>query len=302
MINIIGRRKIWYALSALLILPGVLSLAVNGLKLGIDFTGGSLMEVEGRLTQEQVSGHTSQLKLDNLTITPSGENRTLIRFRDPAEDPTVKEANHQTLKHSLETAGSPEVRFDSVGPSVSRDITRNALVAVAAVSLAVVLYVAFVFRNSPPPVKPISFGLATVVALVHDALFLIGLFSILGWLLGIEVDALFVTSVLTVIGFSVHDTIVVFDRVRENLRREKKAFDQIVNDSILQTMTRSLNTSITVLLVLMSLYLFGGESIKTFVLSLFVGIAVGTFSSIFVASPLLVTYHNWQTKRAKSSK
>lgn len=297
--NIIGRRKIWYLLSALLILPGIISLFANGLKLGIDFTGGSLLEVQGRISEQQVNEAKGSLKFDNLTLTPSGENRTLIRFRDPHESPEQREANHQTFKQSLESIDAQEVRFDSVGPSVSRDITRNALVAVAAVSLAVVLYVAFVFRNAPPPVKPISFGLATVVALVHDALFLLGLFSILGWLAGIEIDALFVTSILTVIGFSVHDTIVVFDRVRENLRREKKPFEEIVNNSTLQTMTRSLNTSITVLLVLLALYLFGGESIKTFVLSLFVGIAVGTFSSIFVASPLLVTYHNWQTKQSK---
>lgn len=297
--NIIGRRKLWYIISALMIVPGLISLAANGLRLGIDFTGGSLVEVGGQLTSDKASQVAAGLGLENITVTPSGNDRTLLRYRDPNEDPNKREANHQALKVKLEQAGHPEERFDTVGPSVSKDITRNALVAVGVVSLAIVLYIAFAFRNTPPPVKPIGFGVATIIALLHDSLFLIGLFSILGWLFHVEIDALFVTAVLTVIGFSVHDTIVVFDRVRENLRREKKPFEEIVNDSVLQTFARSLNTSLTVLLVLFSLFLFGGESIKMFVLALLVGVASGTFSSIFNASPLLVTYHDWQTKRSK---
>ena len=159
------------------------------------------------------------------------------------------------------------------------------------------LYIAFAFRNIPPPMTSWQFGVVAIVAMLHDALLLVGMFSILGVVAGVEIDSLFITAVLTVIGFSVHDTIVVFDRIRENLRRERGTFEGIVNTSILETLARSLNTSLTVLLALLALYLVGGDSIKLFVLALLVGIASGTYSSILTASPLLVTWHNWRQKR-----
>jgi preprotein translocase subunit SecF len=162
--------------------------------------------------------------------------------------------------------------------------------------------VAWAFRNTPPPVSPWGFGIMAIVALLHDALFVLGVFSLLGHFLGVEVDALFVTAILTVIGFSVHDTIVVFDRIRENLRRDKGSFETIVNNSILETVARSINTSLTVLLTLLALFLFGGQSIRLFVLALLIGIASGTYSSIFNASPLLVTLHNWRLKRIQKAK
>ncbi len=296
--KIIGRRKLWYAISTLLILPGLISLATHGLRLGIDFTGGSTEVVQGSLSRDKFTKLSSDLGFTDVVVTPESGNRTSVRFSDKA-NASLANTHHNALKARLAQAGFTEIQFSNVGPVVSKDITRNAIVAIAVVSLAIVIYIGFAFRNAPPPVKPVSFGIATIIALLHDALFLIGLFSILGWLFKVEVDALFVTAVLTVIGFSVHDTIVVFDRVRENLRRERKPFDEIVNDSVNQTFARSLNTSMTVLLVLLALYLFGGESIKLFVLALLAGIASGTYSSIFNASPLLVTYHNWQTKRKR---
>ena len=161
------------------------------------------------------------------------------------------------------------------------------------------LYIAFAFRNAPPPVSPWSFGVSAIIALLHDALLLLGLFSLLGHFFGVQVDSLFVTAVLTVIGFSVHDTIVVFDRVRENLRRYNKPFDEVVNLSINETLARSLNTSLTVILTLSALLLFGGESIRLFVLALLVGIISGTFSSIFNASPMLVVWNNYRLKKSK---
>jgi preprotein translocase subunit SecF len=170
------------------------------------------------------------------------------------------------------------------------------------VSTAIVLYIAFAFRNVPAPASSWSFGFMAIAALLHDALFLLGVFSLLGHFLKVEVDALFVTAVLTVIGFSVHDTIVVFDRIRENLRRDKGSFEQIVNNSILETIARSVNTSVTVLLTLLALFLFGGESIRMFVLALLIGVASGTYSSIFNASPLLVTLHNWRVKRLEKAR
>lgn len=298
--NLIAKRKWWYAISLLIIIPGTISLFVNGLKLGIDFQGGQMLEVSGKVSQETVTPITEQLELKDVTIISSGEN-TMIRYRDEAE-PKQQQANRQNLSSQLATTGNQEIRFETVGPAVSADITRNAIISVALAAVAIVLYIAFAFRNVPPPLTSWNFGVAAIIAMLHDALLLLGIFSILGWAFGVEVDSLFVTAILTVIGFSVHDTIVVFDRIRENLRRERGELEAIVNNSILETLARSLNTSITVLLTLLALYLFGGQSIKMFVLALLIGIASGTYSSILNASPLLISWQNYKQKReAKKS-
>lgn len=297
--NIIGRRKIWYAISLVIIIPGTISLLTHGLRLGIDFKGGSLLEVTSHADQNQVRSLAGEQGFKDVTVTTAGDD-TLIRYRDDADSQTA-EQHHQDYKSKLATIGANEVRFDTVGPSVSRDITRNALLSVLLASLAIVLYIAFAFRNMPPPVSSWAFGLCAVAALLHDALLVMGVFSLLGVFFKVEIDALFVTAVLTVIGFSVHDTIVVFDRIRENLRKRRESFEEVVNMSILETFARSINTSLTVLLTLMALYLFGGESIKHFVLALLIGIASGTYSSIFNASPLLVSYHNYKLKQDKKA-
>lgn len=277
-------------------MPGTVSLFLYGLKLGIDFKGGSVMEVQGQADPPKIRQLASEEKFRDVTLTSTGQGNTLIRYRDDS-DSKAAEMHHQSFKSKLGSMGLKEVRFDTVGPSVSRDITRNAILSILIASLAIVLYVAFAFRNTPPPVSYWSFGITAIAALLHDALLVIGIFSILGKLFNVEIDALFVTAVLTVIGFSVHDTIVVFDRIRENLRRRRGDFETVVNNSILETLARSINTSLTVILTLLALYLFGGESIKLFVLALLVGIASGTYSSIFNASPLLVTWHNYKLKR-----
>jgi preprotein translocase subunit SecF len=298
--NIVGRRKIWFIISILLILPGTIALVLWGLKPGIDFTGGQEMEVAGSTNQTEVREIVAKANVKDITVTTSGSDRLLIRYSD--KDAGESELVHQNVKSLLAQSGINETSFSSVGPSVSRDITRNALLGVGLASIAILLYIAFAFRNTPPPVSPWSFGATAIIALLHDALLLIGVFAILGHFFGVQVDALFVTAVLTVIGFSVHDTIVVYDRIRENLRRLNKPFEEVVNISINETLARSLNTSITVILVLLAFYLFGGESIKYFVLALLIGIISGTYSSIFNASPLLVVYNNWKIKRSKTSK
>jgi preprotein translocase subunit SecF len=296
MIDVIGKRRIWYAISLLIIIPGMISLLTHGLLLGIDFKGGQTLEVAGQVSQSQVQPFANQLKLRDVTVIASGSD-TQIRYNDPA-DPAQQQLDHQQLTSELTARGHTEMSFNTVGPSVSADITRNALASVALAAVAIVLYISFAFRNIPPPMSSWNFGVAAIIAMLHDALLLLGIFSILGVLFKVEVDSLFVTALLTVIGFSVHDTIVVFDRIRENLRRERGDFEQIVNVSILETMARSLNTSLTVLLTLLALYLFGGESIKFFVLALLIGIASGTYSSIFNASPILVTWYRWRQNRA----
>jgi preprotein translocase subunit SecF len=294
--NLIGKRKIWYSISLVMIVPGVISLIAFGLRLGIDFSSGELLVVSGTPSAAVVTGAATGIGLQDIQVVQSGSNETEIRFRDPAPQ-AAHETDHQKLKVALGKVGYPELSFDSVGPTVSSTIAANAIISLVLVSLAIVFYIAFAFRNAPPPVSPWSFGFMAIAALLHDALFVLGVFSLLGHFFGVEIDALFVTAILTVIGFSVHDTIVVFDRIRENLRREKGSFETIVNDSIMETIARSINTSMTVLLTLLALFLFGGQSIRMFVLALLIGIASGTYSSIFNASPLLVTWHNWRLRR-----
>ncbi|TAK88873.1 protein translocase subunit SecF [Patescibacteria group bacterium] len=294
--NIIGRRKLWYAISLAIIVPGAISLMLHGLKLGIDFRGGQLMEVQGGVEQVEVLRIADQQQLKDVTVISAGNN-TLIRYRSSSDDVKRQQLDRQTLSSQLQGSGHPEVRYENVGPSVSADITKKAVISIALASLAIVLYIAFAFRNVPPPMTSWNFGVTAIITMLHDAFLLLGVFSLLGVFFEVEIDALFVTAILTVIGFSVHDTIVVFDRIRENLRRQRGEFEQIVNNSILETLARSLNTSLTVLLTLLALYLFGGQSIQQFVLALLIGIAAGTYSSIFNAAPLLVSWHNYKQKR-----
>lgn len=294
--NLISKRRIWYAISLIIIIPGLIALLAGGLKLGIDFSGGSESEVEGQLNNTKINELANSSGLKDVTIISTNSNRELIRYRVPNNNNV--EAKHQEFKTKLASSNINEIRFDTIGPSVSKDITRNALISIILASIAIVLYIAFAFRNVPPPASSWNFGIAAIIALLHDALLLIGIFAILGRFLGIEIDSLFVTAVLTVIGFSVHDTIVVFDRIRENLRHNKGDFEILVNNSILETLARSVNTSLTVILTLCALLLFGGESIRLFILALLIGIISGTYSSIFNASCLLVTWQQHKTKLA----
>ncbi|HSX01600.1 MAG TPA: protein translocase subunit SecF [Candidatus Saccharimonas sp.] len=298
--NLIGKRKWWYAISIVMIVPGVISLCVWGLNLGIDFNSGQLSVLSGTVPAATVQQAANGLGFQDVQVVAGGSNQTQVRFRDPAPQ-SQHEANHQKFKAALTVKGIEELSFDSVGPTVSRDIASSAILSLLLAAIAIVLYIAYAFRNVPAPASSWSFGFMAIAALLHDALFVLGVFSLLGHFFGIEIDALFVTAILTVIGFSVHDTIGVFDRVRENLRRRKGTFEEIVNMSILETLARSINTSATVLLTLLALFLFGGQSIRWFVLALLIGIASGTYSSIFNASPLLVTWHNWRLKRAEQA-
>jgi len=292
--NIVARRRLWFGISLAMIIPGMISLALWGLKPGIDFRGGQEMELKGPQNQSAVRTLFISSGAQDVTVTTTGSSGLLVRYR--VEDKDSKKVE-SALKSSLAKGNYTQVSFSSVGPSVSADITRNALISILLASTAILLYIAFAFRNAPPPVSSWNFGISAIIAMVHDALILIGLFSILGHFFGVQIDSLFVTAVLTTIGFSVHDTIVVFDRVRENLRKYNRPFDEVVNLSINETFARSLNTSLTVILTLTALLLFGGESIRMFVLALLVGTIAGTFSSIFNASPMLVVLNNRKIKQ-----
>ncbi len=285
--NLMKYKLFYFVLSLAIILPGLYFLATSGLKLGIDFTGGALLEY--KLRQPVDSGDLKNIisgqGVEVGQITSSGENTYIIRTK-----PLDQEKINSVKKTLSDKYGSVEERrVENVGPVIGKELERKALIALAVASAVIVMYIAFSFRKVPRPASSWRFGIAAIVALIHDVLVVIGVFAILGHFLGVEIDTLFVTALLTVIGFSVHDTIVVFDRIRENLLKHiNKNFTEVANMSIVQTLARSLNTSLTVVLVLLALFLFGGETIKWFVVALLVGIISGTYSSIFNATALLV--------------
>lgn len=300
--NIIKRRKIYYLISLLFIIPGILSILVFGLKLSPDFTGGSKMSIlfENEVNQEQIIFLTKTLESQEIKVISVEPSNNVAIVRTPPLD--EKQNSRIVGEIKKEYANASQEEFSTIGPVIGREITENAIKAVLLASLLVVVYITIVFRKVPSPASSIRFGVATVVALAHDVLVVFGVFAILGYLFNVEIDALFVTAILTVIGFSVHDTIVVFDRIRENLERGDpgERFETVVNNSILQTVSRSFNTSVTVLFVLIAMLLFGGESIRWFIVALAVGIASGTYSSIFTASPVLVDWHNFMLKRERN--
>lgn len=294
MLDIIGKRNWYFAVSLLIIVPGIISLFMYGLKLSIDFTGGSRTVLQYPQTVneqkvEQIRGVFEENSVEVVTL-QSADDQVIIRTKPLDDKQNAKIFNDLKEK----TGDVRQEDFETIGPVIGQETAINALSAVALSSFLIVLYIAWSFRGVRKPVSSWRFGLCAVAALLHDALLVVGAFSLLGHFFGVEVDSLFVTAVLTVLGFSVHDTIVVFDRIRENLRRNVEApFAQVVNDSILQTLVRSLNTSLTALLVLTTLLIFGGETIRWFIVAMIIGLVSGTYSSIFNAAPLLVSWQEW---------
>lgn len=296
--NIIDKKNLYFLISLLLIIPGIISLALYGLRLSIDFTGGSRIEYQITNSKSQISNSQLEKVIEEQKVEVNSiqqaQNNTYIIRTKPIDDKTYRKIT-DAVNSKVKVK---ELSFQTIGPTIGEETTLNAIKAVVIASILIVLYIAWAFRKVPKPASSLRFGICTIVALIHDVLVVVGIFSILGKVWNVEVDSLFVTALLTVIGFSVHDTIVVFDRIRENLRRMAASpFSQVVNDSILQTLSRSLNTSLTVLLVLFTMLLFGGETIRWFIVALIIGIASGTYSSIFNAAPLLVVWEEWRRKR-----
>jgi preprotein translocase subunit SecF len=294
--NIVGRRYWFFLLSAIIVVPGLIALILWGLNLSIDFTGGTLLELQfnepkSELRPAEITTELAEMGYPGSLVQTSEGNVVLIRtkFLSQEEKNQVESALEQ--KYGAFT----ENRFESVGPSVGEEVTQRAIIAVGVAAIGILLYLAFAFRHVP---NPFRYGTAAVLAMVHDVLIVLGLAALAGRFLGWEVDALFLTALLTVIGFSVHDTIVVFDRVRENMRRHRgESFEDIVNHSIIQTLDRSINTQLTSLFTLVALYLFGGVTIKQFTLWLIIGIISGTYSSIFNAAQILVVWENREYTR-----
>lgn len=301
---IVRYRKFFYALSVLLFAGSITALSLWGLKPGIDFKGGSLIEIEyassTRPTILEVKTSLDAMDFGEYSVRETGIAGYILRTKEltPTEHNSIIAALGST------TAGISEKRFDSVGPILGKEALQKSWISIALVLLAIVLFITFVFRGVSRPVKSWKYGVIAIIALAHDVLLPAGVFAVLGQFAGVEVDTLFVTALLVILGFSIHDTIVVFDRVRENLKRnveekQKKSFDVIVGESINQTFVRSINTSLTTLIAIFVLYLVGAEATRHFSLALLVGIIAGTYSSIFIGSPLLVTVFKWQEKNKK---
>jgi preprotein translocase subunit SecF len=336
MYKIIQSKKIWLSISGLLVGLSVLAWIVWGLNFGIDFTGGSLLEVRflgEKPTVDEVKTAMSDLDLGSLTVQPVGKDSMILRFQDTSEEKHQEilerlgglKKDEQRLEQqkseldsgnikikNIESKGNVEVevqpvgiqnsesqnieelRFDSVGPSIGEELKRKSVHAIIWVLIAIVLYIAWAFRKVSKPVASWKYGLVAIAALFHDVLITVGAFVVLGKFFGVEVNTPFVVAILTVLGYSVNDTIVVFDRIRENLPRSEEDFESTVNTSVNQTITRSVNTSLTTLLVLLSIVFFGGSTIRSFALALSIGIFIGTYSSIFLASPLLVVWERFR--------
>ncbi len=299
--SITKNLKYFFILPAALTILSLAALFAWGLKPGIDLAGGSLLQVAypaGRPPAEMVRSAVAndKIKLGEVRVQPTGEFGYILRQRDL----TVEEKN--VLLQPLRNLGEmEEVQFTSIGPSLGAELLRKAWIAIVLVVVCIITFIAFAFRGVSKPVASWKYGVVAIVTLLHDIIVPVGLFALLGHTHGAEVDALFIVALLTILGISINDTIVVFDRIRENLRlneehRRHESFEHVVGRSIMQTLARSINTSLTVLIVLACLWLAGPAATQDFALTLIVGMIAGTYSSIFLASPLLVAWEKWNKK------
>jgi len=297
MLDILGKRYIFFGISLLLIIPGLVVMAIFGLPLSIDFKGGTLLEVEfasGKLpTTDQIYTIYEDLGINDAQVTTTGSNTLIIRSSFMTDEVRA------SIVSEMETNLSDKVvvrRFDSVGPTIGREVAGRAALAVGLAALAVIVYITYAFRGIP---NAFRYGVCAIIAMLHDVLVVISLVSIGGQLFGWQVDSLFLTALLSVIGFSVQDKVVVFDRIRENsIIYRKLDFEKLANHSIVQTLQRSINTQLmTVEYMLLALALFGGVTLREFAVILLVGLFMGTYSSIFIAAPSLVIWENGEWKR-----
>ncbi len=300
--DIVGKRYLYFMISLIAIVPGLIGLMLWGLPLAVDFAGGSLVEIRFSSgtapTLEAAREVYTQFGLEDAEVRSSGVDDLIIRT------PTIDDATNNRIIEAMEAEFNDTItvlRFDSVGPTVGQEVTLRAAGAVGLAALAIMLFIWYAFRGVPNAHR---YGISAIIAMLHDVAVVFGMQAILSHFLGWEVDALFLTALLTVIGFSVHDTIVVFDRIRENATKyRRQPYEKTVNDSILQTLVRSVNTQLTVFLTLLALVIFGGSTIRHFVVILMIGVLTGTYSSIFNAAPILVVWEKreWKTWFRKNS-
>ena len=307
MLDIVGKRGWYFLFSAIIIVIALSSLIMppgwstlnSGLTPGIDFTSGSVLDVtfSEPVDQNLVYEEMKNLGHPEALVQTTGANSVIIRTKVLNESEGSSESERQSIQRHLEKEISPidSLAFDSISPIIARETIRNAVFAMLAASVFILLYIWYAFRRAP---KAYRYGISAIIALVHDTIIILGLFSILGKTIGMEVNATFIIGILTVAGYSVNDTIVVFDRIRENvIRHPEREFTSLVNTSIVETIGRSMNTSLTTFVVLLALLLIGGDSIRGLILVVAAGVVVGTYSSIFIASQFLVI---WDRKEFRS--
>ncbi len=292
--SFVGLRNWWFALSVVMITASIVALAVFGLRFSIDFTGGSLMELSFASEAPSTADLTAALTeagYQSVTVQSSTENRAIIRLESLTE-----ERHQEALTTVRDRFGEvEEQRFDSIGPVIGKELRRSAVIGVVVTLLLIGLYISWAFRKVAEPVASWKYGLLTVVCAAHDVIIPLGVFAVLGHYMHLEVGAAFIAAILTILGYSISDTVVVFDRTRENLSHHTgEPFADVVEKSVRQTYVRSINTSVTTLLALAAILVFGGDSTRAFALALFIGVLVGTYSSIFFASPALV---EWEMRR-----
>ncbi len=296
-INFVKYRKFYFIFSALLIAGSIVALAMWGLKPGIEFTGGSILELafkDSRPSNQQITDQLNAINVANAQIQPTGDRGVIMRLGN------ISEETHQQILGELRKNNIfEETRFDSVGPLIGKELKQKTITAAIVSLILMIVYIAFAFRKVQRPVSSWIYGIISFIGLCHDIFIPLGVFAILGKFYGIEITIPVITAFLTVLGSSINNTIVVFDRIRENLLKRGDTFENIVNGGMTQTLARQINTSIAMLLSVVAIFLFGGITLKYFALALIVGILAGTYSSFFISAPLLVTWYNFKQKRAK---
>ncbi len=297
LINFVKIRKYAYIFSGILIIASIVGLILFGLKPGMDFIGGSLLELDiskNKATNEQINEILKSLDITDAIITSVGNDGLLVRTKE------ISEVKHQEIisKIKISFPEIEEARFESLGPAIGKELLNKSISGIIFVVLGIALYLTWAFRKVSKPMSSWKYGVVTIIALLHDVSIPTGLFAYLGHFLGWEVDSTFITALLVILGFSVHDTIVVLDRIREKLRLQPGLdFNETINQSVNETMKRSINTSLSLVLVLVALLIFGPASLQIFVLTLLVGTIFGTYSSIFIASPLLLDWYKLMKRR-----
>jgi len=291
-INFTKYRKIYFVFSGILIIASIAVLFIFGLKPGIDFTGGSILEVEykgERPSNQEIKESLSDFELGALYVQPTEEKGVILRMKD------ITEETHQEVFQKLSQGKEiEERRFELIGPVIGEELKGRTKIVVVLALLAMVIYIALAFRKVQRPIKSWKYGIASVLTLCHDILIPLGIFSVLGKFYGIEITIPVVTALLAVLGYSINNSVVVFDRIRENLFRRGHTFEETVDISLTQTLSRQINTSLTTLFVVLAIFFFGGMTLKYFALALVLGITAGTYSSIFLAAPILVFWLRWR--------
>jgi len=296
MINFTKHRKIYFIFSGIIILASIVALVVFGLKLGIDFTGGSILEIdykENRPSNQEILEKLADFELRGVYVQPTGERGVILRMKE------IDEETHQQILEKLQE-GEIEIeerRFESMGPTIGRELKRKTKIVIIVALLSIVTYIALAFRRIQKPLRSWQYGVVSVIALFHDILIPLGVFAVLGKFYGTEISIPVITALLAVLGYSINNTVVVFDRIRENLFKRGELFEEIIDRSLNQTLARQINTSLTTLFVSTAIFLFGGATLKYFALALILGILAGTYSSIFLAGPLLASWFKFRHKR-----